>query len=167
MMAGWRGLSGNLDILRPETWDVASRGKRGQTRLAMAKWYGLLLVLQILVSAVVVFVFRLVESRFSAGMIAGSLFVLLGVAVVSAGFAGKIRRSSGTFLLGCVHLFGVALPMIATRALQAGAEFSQVYVLGMPGPVFHKLSTRLYLLMMVVTLVEAVLTWRKARVGAE
>lgn len=126
----------------------------------MAKWYGFLLSLEIAVSVAVVMIFRLIESRFTAGMVAGSTFVLLGFVIVGTGLLGKIKWKSVTFVLGCVHLGLIAIPMIVARWLNSGVEFSQIQVMGLPGPVFHQLSTRLYLFLMVATFVEGTLAWR-------
>ncbi|MCM2280868.1 MAG: hypothetical protein NDI61_03365 [Bdellovibrionaceae bacterium] len=129
----------------------------------MTKYFGWLLGLEILGAVVAVIVFRVFESRLLAGMVAGSTFVLVGAGIVVAGVAGRIPIKSVTFALGSVHLLLVAIPMLVTRAWNADVAFDELHVLGMPGPLFHQTSTRLYSVMMIATVIEGILTWRRQR----
>jgi hypothetical protein len=125
----------------------------------MRKVLLILLVLEIAVMIAVVFVFRTIENRFHAGLVAGSLFILLGMAIVGRGWNSPEFRRVPTFAVGCLHLFGVALPMIIIRVLNADSDFREIPVWGLPGPVFHKLSEGVYLLLLLVTAFDAYRSW--------
>ncbi len=108
--------------------------------------------------------FTMIPERILAGVIAGSVFSALGLWIVASGFWGQWHRevrTSWTFWLGSVHLFGVALPMMITRLLNHSLEFKDVLIWGLPGPVFHRLSTVIYSLLLLATAVDFVLTFRR------
>lgn len=127
----------------------------------MVKIYRILLMAQVMTAGAVMVTFRLIESRLVAGFVAGSFFVLLGLVILAAGLRGLIPKRSPTFALGCVHLFAVALPMMVTRLMNLGVDFREVHVWGIPGPIFHQMSTQLYVVMMGVTAGEGL--WRRYR----
>jgi hypothetical protein len=113
-----------------------------------------LLLAEFLVVIAVGLVFKIVERHLIAGFIAGSLFVILGIVIITIGIKDASFRKRPTFVAGCVHLFGIALPLLITRALTTNLEFSEVHVLGLPGPVFHQISTWVYSAMMIATVVD-------------
>ena len=113
-----------------------------------------LFIAEIFVVIAVGFVFRLVEPRIVAAFIAGSLFVSLGFSIVILGLWNRSFLKRPTFIVGCMHLFAIALPLLVTRALTTHLEFSEVRVLGLPGPVFHQLSTWVYLALMIATIID-------------
>lgn len=118
----------------------------------MAKRLLYLFISEIFVVIAVGLLFRTLDSRLAAAFIAGSLFVFLGFAIVRLGLKESIFRRRPTFLIGCIHLFAIALPLLLTRALTTHLEFSEVMVLGLPGPTFHKISTWVYMALLVATL---------------
>jgi hypothetical protein len=124
----------------------------------MKNWFLRLFVLEMAVAISVVFVFRLIESRQAAGLVAGSLFIAVGISVLIAGLTDGEFRKSMTFVLGCVHLFVAALPMVIFRLLNWGEEFASIQVWGLPGPVFHGISQVIYVGMIVSTVIEGL--WR-------
>ena len=105
----------------------------------------------------VMITFKLIENRVHAGLIAGTFFISLGLLIVGNGFKHSQLRKTVTFYLGCIHLFGVALPMVGTRLLNLSADFSDVRIWGLPGPIFHKVSTWIFMVMMIATLAEGLL----------
>lgn len=111
----------------------------------------------------VMMTFKLIESRVHAGLIAGTFFISLGLLIVGNGFKYSSLRKTATFYLGCIHLFGVALPMVGTRLLNLSADFSDVRIWGLPGPIFHKVSTWIFMAMMLTTLAEALLSLRNKK----
>jgi hypothetical protein len=86
-----------------------------------------------------------------AGAIAGGVFIALGVFIVSFAIKWRLLLGTATFWLGCAHLFLVALPMVVIRLLNAEEQFSQVRIWGLSGPLFHRVSTGLYLVLMIST----------------
>jgi hypothetical protein len=59
-----------------------------------------------------------------------------------------------------VHVFGVSFPMLITRALNADRAFESVFILGMPGPVFHQLSSTVFSILMLATLIDLWRVWQ-------
>lgn len=123
------------------------------------------LVAELFTIVAVVATFRLVEERLIAGAIAGSIFSLLGIAIVIRGIRDRGFRSGFTFYAGCAHLFLSSLPLMITRFLNRAVGFEQVNVLGLPGPVFHKVSTAIFLLLIAATVIDAFRDWRNRRVA--
>lgn len=128
----------------------------------MGKTYRNLFLFEVAVIVAVVFVFRTIQERIVAGAVAGTLFVLLGLVIVGWGLKVPTARRTPTFIAGLVHLFGSALPLMVTRFLNSAAVFEDVRVLGMPGPVFHQVSSYVYLGLMIAT----VFDWVRSRKAA-
>lgn len=121
---------------------------------AMSRWFRNLFLLEIAVICAVVAIFKIVSTRLYAGAMAGTLFVALGVWIVFSGFREKQILKSASFVLGAIHLFAVALPMMIIRFLNSSSAFGDVKILGLSGPAFHQLSTVVYLLLIVATLID-------------
>ena len=126
----------------------------------MSRLFLLFLLAEIATIAIVVLIFRMIPDRLVGGAVAGSVFVLLGSWIVGTGLLIRPVRRSFTFYLGGLHLFFVALPMMITRFLNWAQAFSEIRVLGLPGPVFHRLSTFVYLAMIIGTTIDF---WRMRR----
>ena len=134
--------------------------------MRMTKFYGWLLVVEFLVAASAPIIFKSIESRLIAGMVAGGVFVAIGVFIVMIGVQNRLFRRTPTFWAACLHLFGSALPLLITRAINFSRGFDDVLVLGLPGPVFHQLSTGIFLVLMVATAFDLIRAWRrKSAVG--
>lgn len=116
----------------------------------MKRYFAGLLVLELIVIAIVTTIFRLIADRAVAGVIAGTVFVLLGLFIVRGGWRDRAKRTA-SYWMGCVHLFGSALPLMITRLLNWSTGFEHVNVLGLPGPVFHRVSTTIYMIMLIAT----------------
>jgi hypothetical protein len=117
----------------------------------MSRTFLRFLVAEFVVIAAVVMIFRIIETRLMAGAVAGTVFVMLGLYIFISGLKEIRIRRSATFVMACVHLFLVALPLMITRALNATIQFEEVRIWGVPGPVFHQLSTVVYWLMILAT----------------
>ena len=124
----------------------------------MKRYFGFLLFFELVVIGLVVGAFKLIPERLVAGAVAGTIFVLLGLFIVRSGWKDRTKRTA-SFWMGCVHLFGSSLPLMITRLLNSSGSFEQVDVLGLPGPVFHRVSTTIYLVMMAATV------WDLVRAG--
>lgn len=130
----------------------------------MKKYFGFLLLAELAVIAVVVTIFRSIPDRFLAGAIAGTVFVLLGGYIVVSGLVEKEKRGL-SFWLGLVHLFVTSLPMMITRLLNSSTGFAEVNILGLPGPVFHRLSTTIYMILLIATALDFIFAWRRQLKG--
>lgn len=122
------------------------------------------LSLEVVAIAVAGASFALIPSRLIAGLVAGAYFILF-----SAWMLGRIWRMPDrwrvlTLYPLLIHLFVVSLPMVVTRLLHADADFSDVRIWGLPGPAFHHLSTNVFSVLMVATVVDLILAYvRNAR----
>lgn len=119
------------------------------------------LIVEILVIFAVGGIFQLIANRLYAGMVAGSIFVSLGVWIVLGGV--RSSKKGWSLFVGLVHLFLIAIPMLSIRLLNASAEFQDVKIWGLPGPVFHKLSTWVYMVLIVATLADFVQAKRREK----
>jgi hypothetical protein len=108
-------------------------------------------VAELIVIVSVIQIFIRVSNRAIAGLIAGSLFVALGVWIAYFGFIDPRMRKSASFWLALVHLGGSALPLLGTRLRNLNTPFEVLDVLGLPGPVFHQVSSTIYLMLIVAT----------------
>lgn len=116
-------------------------------------------ILEIVVILLVITTFKLVPTRIMAGAIAGSFFVVLGAWIFFSGLRDRQVLKSASFVMGTIHLFVVALPMMITRFLNASSAFTDIQILGLPGPLFHRLSTAVYFALMMATIFD----WIRAR----
>jgi hypothetical protein len=116
-------------------------------------------------------VFRLIEPKMLAALFAGSMFVLLGLEILAFGVFRPELRKTFTFPLGMLHLFVMAIPLLAMRVYHYGTDFSAIHVWGLPGPVFHHVSEFLYLGLMAGTAADRIRLRlreiREGRIGAE
>lgn len=101
---------------------------------------------QLLSATVAAVVFRLGLDPRVAGLIAGTVFVLVGVYGIRIGWT---ERRAGVvpnvvLLMSLVHVLGIALPMIGFRLMHWSQPFSKVAVWGLSGPEFHEISTRVF-----------------------
>jgi hypothetical protein len=120
-----------------------------------------LLCAEILTIALVISLFKIIDDRLKAGMIAGAFFVALGAWIFIKGLRQKDFRRTATFWGGCAHLFLSALPLLITRTIHSQDAFADVTIMGMSGPVFHQFSTAIYFLMMLATAFDVFRTSRK------
>lgn len=104
--------------------------------------------------------FAVIESRVLAGALAGGYFILSGLYMV-----GKLAQDPKrwSFLMWyplLVHVFVISIPMVITRFLNTDKAFADVRILGMEGPTFHRLSTTIFGLLVLGTLIDLARTYR-------
>ena len=102
-------------------------------------------------------VFRLGLEQRVAGVLAGSVFVLIGLYGVLAGYRWPglmgFRRSRVVVIgLSVGHLMAFALPMLLYRIIHWNEIFSKIEFWGLAGPEVHAVSTRYFSFWMAVTL---------------
>ncbi len=97
-----------------------------------------------------------------AGLIAGFFFGLLGLLI---GFQLLRTRTlkSFTFWWLFVYLFYSVIPMMLNRVRMWGVDFAEVRVWGMDGPEFHKVSERIYAILIVATVLDMLIAWFNGR----
>ncbi len=132
--------------------------------MKMNRFYGCLLTVELITVALAPIIFINIEDRLVAGMIAGAIFVALGIFIVMIGVQSKAFRKTATFWAGCLHLFGSALPLLITRLINFSKGFEDIVVLGLPGPVFHKVSTFIFLILILATSFDLIKSWRTSAI---
>lgn len=110
--------------------------------------------------------FAMIESRIMAGALAGGYFILSGLYMV-----GKLAQDPKrwSFLMWyplLVHVFAISIPMVITRFMNADQPFESVRILGMEGPTFHRLSTTVFGLLVLGTLIDLARVWRARKPAA-
>lgn len=123
----------------------------------------LFLGLELLAIVVAGLSFSLIESRLIAGAVAGSYFVTFGLYMVlrTARYSGKWRLFYWYPLV--IHVFVISIPMVITRFMNSDRAFEEVKIWGLEGPVFHRLSTFVFSLLIIGTLIDIFRAWRAGR----
>lgn len=99
-------------------------------------------------------VFKIFESRLMAGAMAGSYFLFVGLFLSYRILKWPGKWTSPTWYFALTHLFVISLPMLITRFMNADLPFESVKILGLEGPVFHKLSTAVFSGLLLSTLID-------------
>lgn len=117
------------------------------------------LVFQLVALVWALAMFRLIEIKWQAGLMAGGMFVALGLFMVlrSLRWIGRFRMAS--FYLARIHLWLFALPMVLVRLRFLGHDFADLHFLGISGPIYHRISEMAFLIMVAATLVD----WLRVR----
>jgi hypothetical protein len=108
------------------------------------------LLAEILTIVFVTLTFIFISPPLVAGRIAGMFFIAVGMYICSRGVSTPLFRRTYTFALACVHLL-LSLVMILTRFAHPDGSFANVHILGMPGPIYHKVATTVYVLLIAAT----------------
>ncbi len=106
---------------------------------------------EVLTVPVVILIFKFIEPKSHAGIVAGLFFVLIGALLVLRNFSWVNYKKSPVFWLSCVHLFLIALPMLVFRFMNLDIPFEEVRILGLEGPVLHKISENVFMCLIVST----------------
>ncbi len=118
------------------------------------KKYILFLVLQILVIFIVTLFFNLIDSRQVASVWAGFTFLFSAMLYFYSELKTPgLKYKNPLLITSGIFILLIAIPMLVTRIINWGADFSSLYVLGLPGPVFHKVSNYFYIAMMVSSII--------------
>jgi hypothetical protein len=112
-------------------------------------------------------VFGLIPSRLLAGGLAGVYFVGSAVVMLWRAWAWSDKWRSLTIYPLLVHLFGIALPMLIMRFLNADRAFESVYVWGIEAPQLHRLSGIVFTALVVATVVDLIRVSRRERVATK
>lgn len=105
--------------------------------------------------------FAVFENRRVAGAVAGGYFVLSGLIMVWRGSRWTDKWMSAAWYPLLVHVFLISIPMIAMRFWQVAQDFEEVRIWGLPGPVFHRLSTSIFLVLVAGTIIDLIRIWRR------
>lgn len=108
-------------------------------------------------------VFSFFEVKLLAGALAGSYFVLSGFFMVSRSWKWADKWKSFSFYPLLLHVFLISIPMVVSRFWQWSQGFEQVKILGLPGPLFHQLSSVVFMSLIAGTAIDKIRLGRKAR----
>lgn len=113
------------------------------------------LILQVMAIAVAGLSFSVFSSRLVAGSVAGGYFIASGLYMVFKAYAWDDKWRSLMWYPLLTHVFVISIPMVVTRFLQTSAAFHEIKIWGLQGPQFHKLSTLVFSVLVLSTLVDA------------
>ncbi len=105
------------------------------------------------------FVFKLVENRQVAGLIAGIVFILIPIFFLWLECRKKIIQYFYVLLLSIFLIFS-AIPIFLLRILNWGTDFKELSLLGVSAELLHRSSTFLYILIMLAA---AYLWWNQSK----
>lgn len=111
------------------------------------------LVVLALVIPAVTFIFRAVDDRKLAALMAGALFVLVPLALMLWRLQRPLHgRGAQACWWGGVLSFWLlfALPILGMRLWHWDLPFDQIHFLGVSGPIWHKTANSGYLVMMAL-----------------
>lgn len=118
-----------------------------------ANQYALFMILEILTVPIVISVFKLVEPKKVAAVLAGSLFVSLGFFIYSKSFRA---RKSLSLYFSFAHLFFLSLPMLIKRVFYWNSDFNEILFYGVPGPSFHKFSEAFFIVLFTASAIDLI-----------
>lgn len=116
------------------------------------------LIAQLAVVIAVGLIFKIIEDRQIAATVAGALFVILSIGFAFRAVAWWRWRYSLSFWSALFFGAAVAMPMLIQRVRHWGVDFSEVRVWWMSGPEFHSLSSKIFMVMTLATLIDLVRT---------
>lgn len=118
--------------------------------------FRLYLMIHALVVLAVMGLFHWIPEKQVAALFAGSLFILVPLAVIHMewNILKDYRSLSGW---GCLlFLLISALPVFLLRVMNWGTPFDELSLLGVSGPDMHKMSNGIFLLMLLGFVVDSV-----------
>ncbi len=120
------------------------------------KDFAVFLVLQLIAIVWAGAVFRIFDSRLLAGAMAGTYFTGFGLYMLYRLMRAPNTRKYLSLYPLLIHVFVISLPMMAFRFYQYQASFEEVKIWGLEGPVFHRLSTTVFSILIVATIVDLI-----------
>jgi hypothetical protein len=122
--------------------------------MTLIRRLSIVLMLQLSTVPIVILIFKLIEEKRVAGLVAGVFFLSLTVGLFLFLRRGKNSQMLGTSWFALLFLALVAVPMVYKRATNFDLPFEQIEIWGISGPEFHRLSERVFLILVVMTLMD-------------
>jgi hypothetical protein len=104
--------------------------------------------------------FTVLPSKLLAGGLAGAYFLFSGLYMIWRMRSWPARWRSPTWYILLIQVVVISLPMLISRYMQMELSFADVRILGLPGPVFHKLSNFVFSALIGATVIDLVRTKR-------
>lgn len=114
------------------------------------------LVLEIIAVVWAGLVFSIFESRLLAGAMAGIYFVASGLYIFRVIWRWQNKWQFLMIYPLWIHVFLVSIPMVVSRFSQMQSDFEQVKIWGLEGPVFHQLSSTIFMVLIASTVVDLI-----------
>ncbi len=120
------------------------------------------LFLFVLSTFVAIAVFKYLDNRVLAGLVAGITFVLVGISYLwqLTRYLDYFKKLS--FYPAFLHVFIFAIPMMAKRQMSPEIPMEDLMIFGVSGPIFHRLSESVFLTLMVFTLFDALISLKRS-----
>lgn len=120
------------------------------------------LIVQILTIPIIVMLFKLIGDPLYGGAVASSIFVIQYL--WSLGCLKKLYKTTIGFWFMLANFMVVVLPLAVTRLINWPVDFSTYSIWGIEGPSFHKLSEKLYMVVVLALVVDLLwLFWKSKR----
>lgn len=110
--------------------------------------------LQILSFVVAMLSFKMIDVRWQAALVAGTGFVVVGIWMVLRTLRWTNRFRFVSFYTARIHLYIFSLPMLLVRWRYKDVDFSQINLMGIPGPVVHRWAEMFFLVLVAGTLID-------------
>ncbi len=110
--------------------------------------------LEIFAIVLAVAAFSMLDNKILAGGLAGGYFLLSGIFMLARANQWPRKWMSLTWYVLLVNVFVITLPMLVSRFLHTDLAFEDVRILGVPAPVFHKISSVVFSVLMVSTVID-------------
>ncbi len=129
------------------------------------KKYFLIVIIQLLAVPVAVLSFKFIEVKFIAASVAGAYFLLSSSMVLAICF--KYRKPlmrSPIFWSSLGFFLFFAIPIFLGRMVYPpDVPFSEIAILGIPGPTLHRLANSYYTVMTIMTFLELAIFLRASK----
>lgn len=103
-------------------------------------------------------IFKLVDSPKTAGIIAGCQFSVLSIFIFYKLFSKFLHPlKTASLYANSLLFFGSTLPMLFTRITNFSKNFDDLKVFGLPGHAFHMISEKIYLILILSTILDMVI----------
>lgn len=109
------------------------------------------LALQVFSAVNAAVVFKTIPSRFVAGNLAGFVFLVVGLSIITYGIRQLGGWKSFSFWFAALQVCFFSIPMLVVRWLHPTEPFEVLTLFGLSGPQFHHLSEGMHLLLMAGT----------------
>lgn len=104
---------------------------------------------------IVIFLFKFIEERKVAATLAGFLFLVVGLTLVSLEWRRQRGAQSTLFWTAWFFLFASVFPILGLRLANWDRPFDETVLFGVTGPSFHRYSNAIYIMMVVAWGIEA------------
>ncbi len=125
----------------------------------------LLVGIQFLTVPLVILSFRLFEPKRLAAVVAGCFFIAAGFTMIHITRKWEEYRSHICYWLIRIHVFIFAIPMMIGRIIFWQKDFSEILYFKIPGPVFHDISEKFYLILMAGTILDLLIAYYRRAKG--